>query len=137
MLQDMTFEELIDYILILEKENDFLKEELRKEQKKVSNKINKDYEDNRDMIVNMFKNIIKESDLVMKKEVLNIMEELERLSSKDYRTFELALALFLRSDRNVVKSLSNEELEDLDNTIYDSDYFMSDDLRDYIDNVVE
>ncbi len=137
MLKDMTFEELIDYILTLEKENDFLKEELRKEQKKVSNKINKDYEDNRDMIVNMFKNIIKESDLFMKKEVLNIMEELERLSSKDYRTFELALALFLRSDREVVKSLSNEELEDLDNTIYDSDFFMSDDLRNYIDSVVE
>lgn len=140
MLKDMTFEELIDYILTLEKENDFLKEELRKEQKKVSNKINKDYEDNRDMIVNMFKNIIKESDLVMekiRKDVLNIMEELERLSEKDYRTFELALALFLRSDRDVVKSLSNEELEDLDNAIYDSDYFMSDDLRDYIDNVVE
>lgn len=72
------------------------------------------------------------------KDVLNIMEELERLSvSKDYRTFELALALFLRSDRDVVKSLSNEELEDLDNAIYDSDYFMSDDLRDYIDSVVE
>lgn len=72
------------------------------------------------------------------KDVLNIMEELERLSvSKDYRTFELALALFLRSDIDVVKSLSNEELEDLDNTIYDSDYFMSDDLRDYIDSVVE
>lgn len=140
MLSDLTFEELIDYILVLEKENDFLKEELRKEQKKVSNKINKDYEDNRDMIVNMFKNIIKESDLVMekiRKDVLNIMEELERLSEKDYRTFELALALFLRSDRDVVKSLSDEELEDLDNTIYDSDYFMSEDLRDYIDNVVE
>lgn len=74
----------------------------------------------------------------MKKDVLNIMEELKRLSvSTDYRTFELALALFLRSDRDVVKSLSNEELEDLDNTIYDSDYFMSDDLRDYIDSVVE
>ena len=28
----------------------------------------------------------------IRKEVLNIMEELERLSSKDYRTFELALA---------------------------------------------
>lgn len=137
MLKDMTFEELIDYILVLEKENDFLKEELRTEREKLTNKINKDYEDNKDMIINMFKNIIEESDLVMKKEVLNIMEELEKLSSKDYRTFELALALFLRSDRDVVKSLSNEELEDLDNTIYDSDYFMSDDLRDYIDSVVE
>lgn len=73
----------------------------------------------------------------IRKDVLNIMEELERLSSKDYRTFELALALFLRSDRDVVKSLSDEELEDLDNTIYDSDYFMSEDLKDYIDSVVE
>lgn len=73
----------------------------------------------------------------IRKDVLNIMEELERLSEKDYRTFELALALFLRSDREVVESLSDEELEDLDNTIYDSDFFMNDDLRDYIDSVVE
>lgn len=73
----------------------------------------------------------------IRKDVLNIMEELERLSEKDYRTFELALALFLRSDREVVEVLSDEELEDLDNTIYDSDYFMNDDLRDYIDSVVE
>ena len=73
----------------------------------------------------------------IRKDVLNIMEELESLSEKDYRTFELALALFLRSDRDVVKSLSEEELEDLDNTIYDSDYFMNDDLRDYIDSIVE
>lgn len=62
MLKDMTFEELIDYVLILEKENDFLKEELRKEREKLTNKINKDYEDNKDMIENIFKNIIKESD---------------------------------------------------------------------------
>lgn len=62
MLQDMTFEELIDYILILEKENDFLKEELRKERKKLTNKINKDYEDNRNMIVNIFKNVIEDSE---------------------------------------------------------------------------
>lgn len=73
----------------------------------------------------------------IRKDVLNIMEELERLSEKDYRTFELALALFLRSDREVVEVLSDEELEDLDNTIYDSDYFMNDDLRDYIDSIVE
>ena len=62
MLQDMTFEELIDYILTLEKENDFLQEELRKERKKLTNKINKDYEDNRNMIVNIFKNVIEESE---------------------------------------------------------------------------
>lgn len=29
----------------------------------------------------------------IRKNVLEIMEELERLSNKDYRTFELALAL--------------------------------------------
>lgn len=62
MLSDLTYEELIDYILILEKENDFLKEQLKIEKEKLSNKINKDYEDNRNMIVNIFKNMIKESD---------------------------------------------------------------------------
>lgn len=73
----------------------------------------------------------------IRKEVLNIMEELEKLSSKDYRTFELALALFLRSDKEVVEVLSDGELEELDREIYDSDYFMSDDLRDYVDSIVE
>ena len=43
----MTEEELIEYIFILESEVDFLREELRKEKKKMSDKINKDYEDNR------------------------------------------------------------------------------------------
>lgn len=62
MLSDLTFEELIDYILILEKENDFLKEQLRIEKEKLSNKINKDYEDNRNMIENIFKNMIEESE---------------------------------------------------------------------------
>ena len=62
MLKDMTFEELIDYILILEKENDYLKEQLRIEKEKLSNKINKDYEDNRNMIVNIFENMIEESE---------------------------------------------------------------------------
>lgn len=62
MLSDLTFEELIDYILILEKENDFLKEQLRIEKEKLSNKINKDYEDNRNMIVNIFENMIEESE---------------------------------------------------------------------------
>ena len=73
----------------------------------------------------------------IRKDVLNIMEELENLSEKDYRTFELALALFLRSDKDVVERMPEEDLEDIDNAIYDSEYFMSDDLRDYIDYVME
>lgn len=52
-------EELMDYIFILESEIDFLKEELRKEKKKTSDKINKDYEYNRNMIANILKNGVK------------------------------------------------------------------------------
>lgn len=55
----MTEEELIEYIFILESEVDFLREELRKEKKKMSDKINKDYEDNRNMIANIFKEVVK------------------------------------------------------------------------------
>jgi hypothetical protein len=55
----MTEEELIEYIFILENEVDFLREELRKEKKKTSDKINKDYEDNRNMIANIFKEVVK------------------------------------------------------------------------------
>ena len=55
----MTEEELIEYIFILESEVDLLREELRKEKKKTSDKINKDYEDNRNMIANIFKEVVK------------------------------------------------------------------------------
>lgn len=55
----MTEEELIEYIFILESEVDFLREELRKEKKKMSDKINKDYEDNRNMVANIFKEVVK------------------------------------------------------------------------------
>lgn len=73
----------------------------------------------------------------IRKDVLNIMEELERLSSKDYRTFELALALFLRSDRFTLKYyITDSELEEIDNAIYNSDSFMSEDLKDFIDNIL-
>ena len=54
----MTEEELIEYIFILENEVDFLREELRKEKKKTSDKIKKDYENNRNMIANIFKRSI-------------------------------------------------------------------------------
>jgi hypothetical protein len=70
--------------------------------------------------------------------VLDIMENLEKLSEHDYRTFELALALFLRSDRHTVKYyVTDNELETLDRIIYDSEYFMSDDLKEEIDSILE
>ena len=52
-------EELIEYIFVLESEVDFLREELRKEKKKMSDKINKDYEENRNMVANIFKEVVK------------------------------------------------------------------------------
>lgn len=52
----MTEEELIEYIFILESEVDFLREELRKEKKKTSDKINKDYECNMNMLANILRN---------------------------------------------------------------------------------
>lgn len=73
----------------------------------------------------------------VRKEVIRIMEELEKLSVRDYRTFELALALYLRSDIDRVKSLSDKDLECLDKIIYDSEYFMSDALKDEVDEVIE
>ena len=70
--------------------------------------------------------------------VLDIMENLEKLSNKDYRTFELALALFLRSDRHTVKYyVTDNELETLGRIIYDSEYFMNDDLREEVDSILE
>lgn len=50
----MYMEYLLTYIRELEIENDCLKEQLRIEKEKLSNKINKDYEDNRNMISDIF-----------------------------------------------------------------------------------
>lgn len=72
-----------------------------------------------------------------KKNVIKIMEKLEKLSNDDYSAFELALALFLRADVDVAKKLKDKEIKELDIEIFNSEYFMSDDLRDYIDSVLE
>ena len=70
--------------------------------------------------------------------VLDIMENLEKLSEHHYGVFELALALFLRSDRHTVKYyVTDDELENMDRIIYDSEYFMSDDLREEVDSILE
>ena len=60
-------------------------------------------------------------------------------NNKDYQEVNSLYRLIKISDFMLctIEQFSLEELEDLDNTIYDSDYFMSDDLRDYIDSIVE
>ena len=70
--------------------------------------------------------------------VLDMMKKLEDLSKEDYGIFKLALALFLRSDRHTVKYyVTDNELETLGRIIYDSEYFMSDDLREEVDSILE
>lgn len=57
-LYEMSYEELIDYIKVLLIDIEDLTEQLKLSQKKMSDKITKDYEDNRDMIANIFKEIV-------------------------------------------------------------------------------
>jgi hypothetical protein len=75
----------------------------------------------------------------IREKVLQIMDELEKLSEHDYRTFELALVLFLRSDKNEVKSKSHvtdKMLETIDKLIDESDTLMSDDLKEQVDDTL-
>jgi hypothetical protein len=75
----------------------------------------------------------------IRERVLQIMSELERLSEHDYKTFELALALFLRADSGIVADkvlLSDETLKALLKMVEDSDTLMSDDLKDNIDEMI-
>ena len=71
-----------------------------------------------------------------KERVLQIMEELDRLSEHDYRVFETALVLFLRADADIVKDLSSEDIENIMDAVQDSDTIMSDYLKEEIDNIV-
>ena len=72
-----------------------------------------------------------------RKDVIKIMEKLEKMSNDDYSTFELALALFLRGDIDKARKLGDKDLKELDIEIFNSEYFMSDNLRDYIDSVLD
>ena len=71
-----------------------------------------------------------------KERVLQIMEELDRLSEHEYRVFETALVLFLRADADIVKDLSSEDIENIMDAVHDSDTIMSDYLKEEIDNIV-
>ena len=74
----------------------------------------------------------------LRKNVLYVMDELDKLSSEnvDYGTFELALVLFLRSDKFEVQDKSHvtdEMLKNIDKLVSHADSLMSDDLKDAVD----
>lgn len=58
-LYDLTQDELIDYVLVLLDEIDSLELKLKQEQRRLNDKINKDFEDNKKMVANIFKEVVK------------------------------------------------------------------------------
>lgn len=58
-LYDLTYDELIDYIQDLWEEIDSLELKLQQEQRRLTDKINKDFEDNKKMVANIFKEVVK------------------------------------------------------------------------------
>ena len=74
----------------------------------------------------------------VRENVLQKMKELEKLSEHDYTIFELALVLFLRADTEIVeKYLNNDNLKAIMEEIEYSDTIMSEDLKDYVDNIID
>lgn len=59
-LYEMTYDELIDYILNVQYDYMTLERKLINEEKKYIDKINKDYEDNRKMVANLLSSVVKE-----------------------------------------------------------------------------
>lgn len=58
-LYDLTQDELVDYVLVLLDEIDSLELKLKQEQQRLADKINKDFEDNKKMVANIFKEVVK------------------------------------------------------------------------------
>lgn len=58
-LYDLTQDELIDYVLVLLDKIDSLELKLKQEQQRLTDKINKDFEDNKKMVANIFKEVVK------------------------------------------------------------------------------
>lgn len=61
-LYNMNFVEIYDYILFLENKIDMLEYELKVAEKKYSNKINKDFEDNKNMISKLLESVVSQYD---------------------------------------------------------------------------
>ena len=75
----------------------------------------------------------------VRERVLQIMDELDKLSEHDYTTFELALVLFLRTEKEVVadKDLLNDKtLKVLLEMVDKSDTIMSEDLKNQVDDTL-
>lgn len=58
-LYDLTQDELVDYVLVLLDEIDSLELKLKQEQQRLTDKINKDFEGNKKMVANIFKEVVK------------------------------------------------------------------------------
>ena len=70
--------------------------------------------------------------------IKKLMIELETLSNKyDYKTFEVALILFLRSDVNILDSISSATIKRMLEKIDEYDSIMCDLLKDDIDELLE
>lgn len=69
-----------------------------------------------------------------RKKISNIIDELEELGNKyDFRNLETALCIWLRGNLN---DYNDEELEELDQNIYDYDgSLLCDEIKDYIDSI--
>lgn len=61
-LYNMNFVEIYDYILFLKNKIDMLEYELKVAEKKYSNKINKDFEDNKNMISKLLESVVSQYD---------------------------------------------------------------------------
>lgn len=55
--------------------------------------------------------------------------------SQDYDNFEIALAIFLRSDLEMFKTLTNEQLEEIEDLVKYNDSFLDVDKED-IDEII-
>lgn len=62
-LSKMSYNDLIDYIIKLEDEISYLNVELVMIQNKYSNKISKDYEDNRQMVADLLKGVVNKDEI--------------------------------------------------------------------------
>jgi hypothetical protein len=70
--------------------------------------------------------------------IIALMEELEKLSSFDYNTFELALVLFLRTDTFELKNnISDSQLETIEKLVKNSETIMSDELRENVEFILD
>ncbi len=73
-----------------------------------------------------------------KERIIIAMEKFEKILIEDTEIFELALGLFLRSDKSILETdITFKQLDLIKKAINKSEYFMSDSLRMKIDSILE